>query len=201
MTSEGRLGLGDALLTTAETAAEMDGREETVIGAIQQFLTTTRKPIGVDVTYSRAHEMLSDAYLKTEQFALAASTYALALRFNPYHPWEIALNFRMARALYGAGDYEKTVAAVERMLHIAEKDGYPLNDYRVYHMLGNACYALHRYGSAVDAYQHALTLAGSNSEAAQTIREYHYYAFQRAENPKINTGLLRLNRSIPSILV
>jgi len=201
MSNEGRLGLGDALLTTAETAAEIEGREGTVIQAIGQFLIATRKPVGVDVTYSRAHEMLGDAYLKTEQFALAASTYALALQFNPYHPWEIALTFRMARALYGAGDYGKTVAAVSQMLRIAEKDGHPLNDYRVYHMLGNACYALHRYEAAVDAYQHALTLSTPTSDAAQSIREYHYYALQRAQNPSITTGLLRLNRSIPSILV
>lgn len=174
--SDGRLGLADALLTAGEIACEIDGREREVILYLQQFLQTTRKPLGIDVTYSRVYEMLADAYMKTGSPQTAVTAYQTALQFNPYHPWEQTIFYRMSRCYYQLKDFQKAIQTIDQMITAAQVDGGSVSDYRVYHVLGNCYYALGRYASALNAYRIALEIAPPNADNVQTIRQYYQYA-------------------------
>jgi len=83
--------LAEVLFASAEMYAKSPGYERDAIGALQQFLQISRKPVGVDVTWSRAYEMLGDAHFTLGQFDQAMSAYQLCLQYNPYHPWEEAI--------------------------------------------------------------------------------------------------------------
>jgi tetratricopeptide (TPR) repeat protein len=174
--SDGKLGLADALLTAGEIACQIEGREREVILYLQQFLQSTRKPLGIDVTYSRVYEMLGDAYMKTGSPQTAVSAYLNALQFNPYHPWEQTIYYRMSRCYYQLRDYNKAIQTIEQMIASAQVDGGSVSDYRVYHVLGNCFYALGQYTRALEAYQVALEIAPPNAQNVETIRQYYQYA-------------------------
>jgi tetratricopeptide (TPR) repeat protein len=173
---EGKAGLADALLNAAETLVLVDGRQREVIAHLQQYIQISKRPLGIDVTWSRIHEMLGDAYLETNQLQNAVAAYQSALLFNPYTPWELSLHYRIARTLYQLGDYEKSVRAIQKMLQAAEADGQAVGDYRVYNILGNSYFALHSYLEAIHAYESALQMAPANAESLDKIRQYHQFA-------------------------
>lgn len=174
--TEGRAGLADALLSAAETAAEMDAHERDVIAHLTQFLQITRKPPGIDVTRSRVYEMLGDAYMKTRQYAAASEAYENALHVNPYNPWEQSVYYRMARACYQQRAYDKTIRAIHRMIRLAEGDSQTISDHRVYAVLGNAHYALEQYQEAITAYETALHIAPAGADGLDGVRDYLHYA-------------------------
>lgn len=174
--SEGRISLIEALLAAGELLAGLEGRERDVVNYLQEFLQISKKPLGVDVTWSRVHEMLGDAYFSLGQYESAAEAFRAALQFNPYHPWEVSLHYRIARSCYQKRDYEAAVRAVKQMLVAAETDGEPVRDYRVYDVLGNAHFALKRYAEAVEAYSIALQMAPPNAENVEKIKTYYQFA-------------------------
>ncbi len=174
--ADGKAGLSDALLTAAETLALLEGREKEVIARLQQYVSISKQPLGIDVTWSRIHEMLGDAYFKANQWQTSVAAYEAALQFNPYTPWELSLHYRIARGLYSLGDYERSVQAVQKMLKAAEADGEAISDYKVYNILGNSLFALKRYDEAVHAYESALQIAPANSESLDKLRQYYQFA-------------------------
>jgi tetratricopeptide (TPR) repeat protein len=174
--AEGRPGLADAALTAAEVVAELDGRERDVIVYLQHFLQNNKKPLGIDVTWSRVHEMLGDAQWKIGQHASALAAYQAALEFNPYHPWELSLYYRIARCHYQLRDYEKAVETVKRLLESALSDGQTIHDYRIYNVLGNAQFALGRYDQALETYRYALDIAPANAENLDKLKQYYRFA-------------------------
>jgi len=176
LSAEGKAGLPDALLNAAETLVLVDHREHDVIAHLQQYIQISKRPLGIDVTWSRIHEMLGDAYLETNQLANAVAAYQASLLFNPYTPWELSLHYRIARTLYQLGDYEKSVRAIQNMLQAAEADGQAVGDYRVYNILGNSYFALHSYPEAIHAYENALQMAPANAESLDKIKQYHQFA-------------------------
>jgi tetratricopeptide (TPR) repeat protein len=107
---------------------------------------------------------------------LSVSAYQSALQFNPYHPWEESLLYRVARSAYHAGDYDTAIESIRRLIGSAEKDEEPVSDYRIYSLLANALYAQQQYPQAADAYAHALRLAPPNAEALPTLQQYHRLA-------------------------
>ncbi len=175
-TAEGKAGLPDALLIAAETLARIEGREKEVIAHLQQYLQITKKPLGIDVTWSRVHEMLGDAYYQINQPQNAVAAYQAALQFNPYTPWELSLHYRIARTLYQLGDYERAIQAIQRLLKAADADGEAVGDYRVYNVLGNAYFALGSYPNAISAYETALQIAPANADGLEKIRQYYQFA-------------------------
>jgi len=179
---ENKLSLAEAHLTTGELLHEMENRERDVIAHLQQFLQLSRKPLGVDVTWSRVYEMLGDAYFKAAQYSAAASAYQNALQFNPYHPWELSLLYRIGRCYYQNGDYERSIQTIRQMLDVAARDGQPVSDYRVYEMLGNAYYALSRYDEATEAYEIALSLAPANGANLENLQTYYKLAQELRRN-------------------
>lgn len=173
---EHRMGLAEALFTTGELLSKLEGREKDVVSYFQQFLQVSKRPLGVDVTWSRVHEMLGDAYFRLGQYDEATSSYLAALQFNPYHPWEISVYFRIGRSYYQKRDYVRAVDAIQRMLDAAQAEGEDIRDYRVYDVLGNAEFALGNYEKAANAYLAALKIAPPNTENLEKIRTYYQYA-------------------------
>jgi len=179
--SEMRSGQQDAHLAMGEIFAEIPGREAEAVEHLQQFLQLGRKPLGVDVTWSRVNELLGHMLFRLGRYDEAVEAYNNALAFNPYHPWGVSLYYQIARCYYRLRAYEKTIATIQQMQQAAEEDDQALEDYRVYHLLGNAHFALEQYPEAVTAYQHAVDLAPQQAEDINKIQTYLRFAQELAE--------------------
>jgi tetratricopeptide (TPR) repeat protein len=166
----------EALLMLAELLSSLENRARDVINHLQRFLQTSKKPLGVDVTWSRVYEMLGDAYFKLGQYIDASETYETALHYNPYHPWEQSLYYRIARSYYQQNAYTEAIEAVERLMAAANADDEAIRDYRVYDVLGNAQFALGHYPEARQSYQNALQVAPSGTEGLEKIEQYLHLA-------------------------
>ncbi len=173
---ENRASLAEALLTAGELLTGFEGREQDVIEYLQQFLQISKKPLGVDVTWSRVHEMLGDAYFARSQYELASDAYEAALQYNPYHPWSISLHYRLARSYYQRNQYAQTVDTIRRLIDAAASDGEDIQDYRIFDVLGNAYFALAEYEWAVESYRIALDKAPLNAEGLDKIMKYYRFA-------------------------
>lgn len=180
---ERRTALAEALLTTGELLATQDGREKELITCLEQFLQVSKRPPGVDVTWSRVYEMLGDAYFRVGRNDDALIAYHAVMQFNPYHPWEVTVYHRMARVYYQSGSFEKAAEVANRALSIADSDGQTV-DYRLYDIFGNACFALGRYDRAVEAYSHVLRLAPPGLDSLDRVRQYHQIALEKIEQLK-----------------
>lgn len=88
--------VAESWFNIADIASRSRGREQYVIDCVQKFLQLSRSPLGVDVTWSRAHEMLAEAYFALKRYAQALAAYQTMLEFNPYYPWASAIRLRMA---------------------------------------------------------------------------------------------------------
>lgn len=163
----------EALLAAGEIYAEIPGRDRDVITYLQQFTQTAKRPPGVDVTWSRVHEMLGNAFFNLGQYENAASAYQAALNFNPDHPWALSLYYRIARSHYQQRMYQAVVDTIREMEKVASAEAQSIEDYRVYDVLGNALFALRRYEQAVEAYGQALRIAPANAENLSKIKSYY----------------------------
>ncbi len=173
-----RDGYAEALLTTGELLSRMRAREEEVIEHLSQFLQVSRKPLGTDVTWSRVSEMLADAYLSTGQYEKAINAYRAALHYNPFHPWNISVYFRIAQAHYRQGNYTQALTVVREALDAAHADGQDV-DHKLYTLYANAFFALGQYANAVEAYELALQTAATNTEILDKLKTYHQTALDR----------------------
>ncbi len=186
---EGRKGLSEALLTSAELVSVMMGHEKETVFYLQRFLQIARKPLGVDVTWSRVYEMLGSAYFRLNQYQDALVSYQGSLQFNPDHPWEISLRYQIACCHYHQRDYEKVIKELQPLISAVE-----ISDYRVYDVIGNARFALGNYDEALEMYQIALRLVPPNTDDKEKIEKYYEFAQHLSVNadpnssPSINQG-------------
>lgn len=151
-----RLLIAEALFALAELVALVGDQSDEVIRLLQRFIEFSKMPVGVDVTWSRVHEMLGDAYYAQEDYEAAIGAYRQALAYNPYHPWEESIQYRIANVHYQAQNYER---AVEAIRHISQLDNVHERDHRIYLVLGNALFALGKYAEAAEAYAMGLHIA------------------------------------------
>jgi len=177
----GRDALADAALFAAEVAAELPGRERAVIAYVQQFTSASKRPLGIDVTWSRSQELLGDAYLRAGLAAEALESYQAALRYNPYHPWELKLYFQIAHCYYQLHEYNRSANAVNVLLRSADEDEPVLRDFRVHALLGNALYAQGDYANAANAYRAALLNAPEHADGLDGLQTYYHDAMERSQ--------------------
>ena len=180
--NEMRGGQQDAHLALGEILAEMPGRAAEAADHLQQFLQLGKRPLGVDVTWSRVNELLGDLLFRLERYNAAVEAYNNALTFNPYHPWETTIYYQIARSYYHLRAYEKTIATIEQLQHAAEQNNEELSDYRVFHLWGNAHFALEQYPQALAAYRQALALAPGEAEDRDKIDTYLRFAQELTAN-------------------
>jgi tetratricopeptide (TPR) repeat protein len=176
--SESRQIQREALFTAAEILSRARGTEQRVIEVIEQFFQQSRKPQTIDVTWSRAYEMLADAYAQLGKHERSITAYLASLQFNPYHPWEVSIYVKIAKCSYQLGEYERTVQAVRRALDVAKAEAQPV-DFQVYDLLGSAYYALGQYEHAISAFDDALKCAPAADSSLAKIRQYRAYAVSR----------------------
>lgn len=110
----------EALLNQSEILEEYQSRPREVIDILQRFLLHSKNPLGIDVTRSRVYERLANAYMQTHQYIEALDAYHFALQFNPDHPWEHALKYQMAVALFRTGDFEGSRSVILELLNNGE---------------------------------------------------------------------------------
>ena len=176
--------LADSLLSAGELLSVVNWYEREALDYLQQYLQVIAKPDSIDVTWSRVHEIIGDMHFRLNEYEAAAKAYTTALKFNPFHPWEVSIYYRAAQCHYQLGEYDAAVTMIERLLESAQSDSSPITDYRVYDILGNAEFALARYNDAAEHYQKALELAPPSLEGIEKIRLYHHFACQLLDNPQ-----------------
>lgn len=177
-TPEDRHSISESLLTSGELLAALEGREADVINYLNQFLQHSRKPLGIDVTWSRVYEMMGDAYTKLGQYENACQAFDSALTYNPYHPWLMSLQYRLARAYYLQGKYELAIATLRHLLDSAYAEDETVNDYRIFDILGNAQFATGKYPEAAESYRKALDIAPLDAENLNKIRTYYQFSLE-----------------------
>ncbi len=177
--AEKRHNFPEALLSVAELLAELENRDKEVVSALHQFVQSVKKPLGVDVTWSRVNEMLGNAYFNLGQYDSAIAAYTAALQFNPDHPWALSIYYRVAKSYYQQRAYNDAINTINQMLDLVSSEDQIVNDYQVYDVLGNAYFALGRYEKAVQAYQIALQIAPPNADNVGQIKSYYQLASER----------------------
>ncbi len=168
--------LPETHLAIGEVLALIPNREAEAIEHLLLFLQNSKRPLGIDVTWSRVHELIGDLSMSLKQYEQAIEAYQTSLQFNPDHPWEINIRYQIARCYYRMKAYERVIAAIEQMQATAAKENLVITDYRVFYILGNAYFALERYLEATEAYQEALRLAPPNADHYHKIIQYLGYA-------------------------
>jgi tetratricopeptide (TPR) repeat protein len=111
-----RAVIGDTLLIAAEIASKMKNHERECIELLEQFIAVSRTPPGVDVTWSRIHELLGNARYALGQYDAAIAAYHSMLHFNPYHPWDNSIYNRIAQCHYNLSQYEKAVEVAQSVI-------------------------------------------------------------------------------------
>ncbi len=168
--------LPETHLAIGEVLALIPDREADAIEHLLQFLQTSKRPLGIDVTWSRVHELLGNLSMTLKRYEQAVEAFQASLQFNPYHPWEVNIHYQIARCYYRMKAYERVIAAIEQMKAAATKESNTITDYRVFYTLGNAYFALERYSEAVTAYYEAEQLAPPNADNYDKILQYLGYA-------------------------
>lgn len=183
---ENKLSVSEALLTIGELLSELGNHDKEVITVLQQFSQNRKKPLGVDVTWSRVNEMLGNAFLNLGRYDNAIEAYQTALQFNPDHPWALSLHYQIARSYYQQRAYNQAIKTVNHMLELATGEEQSIDDYRVFDILGNAQFALGDYENAVKSYQAALQIAPPNADNINKIKSYHDLACERIRITKVS---------------
>lgn len=164
--------LTEAHLAVGEILALIPRRESESIEHLLEFLQASKRPMGVDVTWSRVYETMGDLYFKLEKPEQAVEAYQACLTFNPLHPLAVNVQYQIARCYYRMRQYEQVITAIDRLLETAESDMQWIGDYRVFNVLGNAHFALEQYHKATQAYRRAVELAPPNAEGLDKIKKY-----------------------------
>lgn len=165
----------EAYLIAAEIFSRAPGQEVRVMEVLAQYFQRSKRPPGVDVTWSRAYEMLGDASFAAGLYERAVTAYLAVIQYNPYHPWEVSIYQRVAKAYYQQGLYETAIQAVQRALKSAKAEDQ-LPDADLYDILGSSHYALAQFEQAVAAFDQALVLAHPQDPITAKIARYRQYA-------------------------
>lgn len=167
-----RRTLTEAHLAVGEVLALIPNREAEAIEHLLHFLQNSKRPLGVDVTWSRVYETLGDLSLKLERYEQAIEAYQASLQYNPYHPWEVNIHYQIARCYYRMRAYERVITSIEKMKRAADQENQVISDYRVFYVLANAYFALEQYRDAADNYRTALELAPPAADNLEKIKTY-----------------------------
>lgn len=175
-----RQSLTETHLAIGEVLAMIPGREADAISHLLQFLQNSKRPLGVDVTWSRVYETLGNLSIKLDRYEQAIDAFQASLQFNQYHPWEINMHYQIARCYYRMRAYERVIDSVSQMQDAAARENQQITDYRVYYVLANAYFALEQYHDAARAYQTALDLAPPGADNLDKIQQYLRYSHDLA---------------------
>ena len=98
-TSSVRAILPEAHKAVGDVLAAMPGGEAEAIKHFLRFLQSSRRPPGIDVTWSQVHETIGQLSFKLERYQEAIDAYEKALEYNPYHPGKSTCATRLLAAI------------------------------------------------------------------------------------------------------
>ncbi|PJF39607.1 MAG: hypothetical protein CUN55_13935, partial [Phototrophicales bacterium] len=166
----------DALFVAGQLTWQLRNRQQDTITYLKRFIQLKSEPSDIDVTWSRVHEMLGDAYYALGQFRSAIVAYRVAIQFNPFSPTAASMCYRVALSFYFVGDYVNVIAVINEMIAIHGKDVEIIPSYRVYDTLGAAYFALEEYALAATAYRQALDFEPENTNDIEKMTRYYRYS-------------------------
>ncbi len=113
--------VAESLFVLADVLSKSTQANQEVVEAIQHFLQLSKDPVGIDVTWSRAFEMLGDAQFDLKRYEAAIESYQHSLQYNPYHPWEETIYYRIGKCYYLLGQYQKALSSLLEIINNKEK--------------------------------------------------------------------------------
>jgi tetratricopeptide (TPR) repeat protein len=179
--------LADIYFSAGEILVQADGYEAQSAQYMQLYLQLRTKPESIDVSWSRANEIIANALFFDGKHEQALKAYLATLQYNPYHPWQMTIHYQIARCHYQEGDYTQTVKTLLQLLDVAQRDNVTITDFRVYDMLGSAYFALGDFKAAAQSYREALKLTPPDPNLVDKIKLYWHYSQQldqQKDNPK-----------------
>lgn len=160
--------LPEAYITVGEVFSQIPNRENEAIEHYLNFLQSTSRPQGIDVTWSQVHEAIGMLSMRLTRYQQAAQSLEKALQFNPYHPWELTLKKHIARCYYHVNDYDRALDILETVFD----EDTTIDDWQLYQLYGNSLYGATRLQDAIQAYRKALQLAPHGALGTKQIRTY-----------------------------
>lgn len=170
----------EALLTLAELLAGADGRNQEIVAHMQHYLQLRHVPPGQDVTWSRAHELLGDAWSALGHNGEAVAAWQEALNYNPDNPWSVSVQQRIAMSLYQQGDYLAAVKELNRLLESVDVENNHTSGFNLYAMLGYSQFRLGQFSKAGDALERSLQLAPPATEGLDRLQRFFRQARLRS---------------------
>lgn len=170
--------LADIYFKAGELTSQMEGYDVHSEKYMQSYLQLRPKPEGIDISWSRANEVIANMHFTASHYRQALTAYIATLQYNPYHPWQTTIHYQIARCYYHEGDYPHTISALQQLLDTAERDNITVTDFRVYDMLGSAYFALGDFKAAAHSYREALKLTPPHPGLVDKIKLYWHYSQQ-----------------------
>lgn len=138
--------LPETLLLLADLSSQEIGKNRDVVEYLQLFFQLSKSPLGIDVTWSRACELLGNTYVSLGKHENAISAYYEALRYNPYHPWENDILYKIANCYYYQSQFGKANDILKSLISKGEAS------WHLYELMGHICYATDRHEEAEQNY-------------------------------------------------
>lgn len=173
--------LTEVLFVSAELLAQTEGYEKQSAKYMEEYLRLRPKPDGIDVTWSRGHEIIANVRFSEGLYEDALNAYQATLEYNPYHPWHLNIYYQIALCYYQIAHYQQVIDTIQHLLDIAHRDNIIMSDYRVYDVLGSAQFALGDFKQASETYKKALTLTPPQPNVIDKIKLYWHYSLQLAQ--------------------
>jgi tetratricopeptide (TPR) repeat protein len=172
--------LSDTLLACGEIASSITGLEAETISYLSQFIKSTKRPLDVDVTWSRVYELLGYSYFALKHYQDAISMLKSSLELNPDHPWMANIVLLIAYCHYNQTEFDKTIDAINGLRqHNLDRD-LVADKYMLYGILGNALFATKQYQKAAEAYESALIGTPINSAQFRDFESFQTLAIELA---------------------
>jgi tetratricopeptide (TPR) repeat protein len=170
--------LAEALLASAEITSDIDGLEHKTIHYLHHFMRIAKRPVGVDVTWSRVYELIGYSCFALNLFSEAEIALKTSLEFNPDHPWFSNISFLIARCYYNQSDFSRVIISIRSLQQRGIEDDPMLDQSLLYGMLGNALFATKHYGEAAEAYGNALETVATTTRVSKDLESYQSLALE-----------------------
>lgn len=173
--------LSEILFASAELLTQIENHEKQSAKYMEEYLRIRPKPDGIDVSWSRANEIIANVRFAEGLYEESLNAYRATLEYNPYHPWHLNINYQIALCHYQQGQYQQTIDTIQHLLETAHRDSTIISDYRVYDVLGSAQFALSKFKEASESYRQALDLTPPQPNVIDKIKLYWHHSLQLAQ--------------------
>lgn len=166
-TNKSRKLLAEGLLNLAELLFMDNHSPDSIVDVLERFFKVSKQPIGIDVTWSRAFELLGASYSAMGRYSEAIRAFQNSLASNPYHPWEEALLYSIGHNYYQLSAFEAVIQHFEGLIAKSRISRNSTEGYQTYHLLANSYFVLRHYSEAIAAYEEAIAVAPEGADLGE----------------------------------